>query len=49
VLSGLTGSERVVANPGEQLVEGIKVRPQTNAPDAKGAKDAAPAGGKDKE
>jgi RND family efflux transporter MFP subunit len=50
VLSGLTGSERVVANPGEQLVEGIKVSAQTNAKDAKGAKDgAAPAAGKDKE
>jgi multidrug efflux pump subunit AcrA (membrane-fusion protein) len=29
ILSGLKGDERIVANPGEQLIEGLAVSPQT--------------------
>jgi len=32
VLAGLKGDERIVANPGENMVEGTKVTPQTSPP-----------------
>ncbi|HZZ19392.1 MAG TPA: efflux RND transporter periplasmic adaptor subunit [Opitutaceae bacterium] len=35
VLDGLKADERVVANPGEQLTEGVEVQPQENKPDDK--------------
>lgn len=39
VLKGLEGDEKIVANPGEQLTEGIEVEPQENKP---GDKNQAP-------
>jgi len=38
VITGLKGDERIVANPGEQLVEGIAVQPVTGGADGKGGR-----------
>jgi RND family efflux transporter MFP subunit len=40
IVSGLKGDERIVANPGEQLIEGLVVAPQTQKKEGQG-----PAGG----
>jgi RND family efflux transporter MFP subunit len=36
-ISGLKGDERIIANPGEEIVEGLVVAPQGNAPAGKPA------------
>jgi membrane fusion protein (multidrug efflux system) len=36
-ISGLKGDERIIANPGEEIVEGLTVSPQGNAPAGKPA------------
>lgn len=43
-IAGLKGDERVIANPGEEIAEGLKVSPRSNAPAGQGPS-TSPSGG----